>query len=148
MIINNTKDRVIIVPAAEHGILIDKVTLLPGNNEVDKKLWEAARKNVISHIRIGVIKEKHAEVKEKEIKLKDEKGKLTGEIKKEMVLSVKEFNKLTANEAEEIIINTFNIETLEKWKKKTKYDEIRTLISNKIDEVKKYGNKKKDKDKE
>lgn len=146
MIINWKKINVKIIPAVKNGVVVGNVTLLPGNNEVDKDLWALARLNVLDQIKTKLCVEVATEVKVKETKLKDSKGKPTGEVKKETVITAKEFNKLSANEAEEVVADTFNLATLKKWMKKCKYDEVRTSIANKIDEVEKYGTDKKKKE--
>lgn len=49
---------------------------------------------------------------------------------------------LESNEAEKIITDTFNLETLAKWKKEVSQPDLRVLIMNQIEEVDKVGKNK------
>lgn len=144
MIIEWTKVNVKIIPIIKGNVNIGKVTLLPGNNEVNKEEWEAARVHVLDQIKTGVIKEHATQVTEE---VSGGKGKPKKPITK---LTVKEFNKLDIPEAEEIVKNTFNLKTLKTWKKKEGRDTVAALIKEQIELVEKHGTeakKKKDRDK-
>ena len=137
----------IIPVSAANGVVVGKVTLLPGNNEVKDEDWAIARNQVKDEIDRGLIKEIEMEVKtiEKDVETgeidpKTKKSKT--EKKKETVIKAKEFKKIEIKQAIEIVNNTSNLATLEKWRKKEGRDSVRAAIQNQIEEVEKYGEEK------
>lgn len=101
-----------------NGIETGQVILLPGVNKVSDEDWEKVRGQVKKDkIDRGIIIEHHAEIKEVEEPVKDEK---TGEetiVKKTKVKS-KKLKDLSAVEAIKIIKETYDLKTLKDWKNK------------------------------
>jgi hypothetical protein len=192
-----------IIPAqVKDGAIIGYVTLLPGNNEVEERLWNGAKFHLRHDPERGYIHEvsKEVEVTELPESLNEEvaivvSGKELSDLTleeleeflrennlynealsqaksrgkdfdKEFILSLceesgesilqkirKHFNltnsktyristslrlkDLEANEALKVVLDTWNIDTLEKWRKDESRDEIRAAISNQIEEVNK-----------
>lgn len=114
------------------------VILQPGANEVDDELWKIAReslshdpeKNFIIEVVAKEIVEKLPEgMKESEAKkTPDGKYEITGG---------KSISSLDKNQALELISDTWNLETLKKWRKESSSEELRTAIANQIEEVEK-----------
>lgn len=128
MIIENKASGIIGVPyrATAKGPIVGRIDLLPGCNDVKKEHWEMAREMVLGHISRGTIVEKFVEIEGDKLK------------------SAKEFAELKAPEAEAVVKETYNPETLTKWKTEETRDAVRADLSNQIDKVKSHGTKKKD----
>ena len=151
MIIEWTQTRVKVIPIVKGNVNVSSVTLLPGCNEVDKNVWEQARKHVLDQIKTGVIKEIETQVVDKEKIIKPASGtgknRVPAEKETVKVLKAKEFNKLEAQKALEILKNTYNTKTLESWQKKEHRDEIRAALANQLELVEKHGTEAKNKKK-
>lgn len=115
-----------------------KLVLLRGNNEVEKEDWAQVRqfKQVQVYLKKGWIVEQ-GEPKIEVVTLpatKDgEKEKVQAEIK-----SVKEFKAMAAADAEEIVKNTVNLDTLNKWLKGEKRESVRIALKEQIESVENY----------
>jgi hypothetical protein len=147
MLVEWTKMKVKIIPVVgANGKSTENIILLPGVTDVDDEKWNKVRSLVDQDIRTKRIIEHHATVTdievETEVEVKDEES---GEMKKEIKKEKKPFHKgkslksLTPDEAEEIVKNTFNLETLNKWKTNENRDSIRAAIMNQIELVEKEG---------
>lgn len=138
MIIEQTENRVNIIPCVErNGVVNNKITLLPGCNDVDDELWKKARVSVKDKIERGLIKEHHAKVEEKEVPIPN-----TDKKRKVIKIDSKDLKDLEPEEAEEIVKNTFSLKTLGKWKKSESRDSVRNVILNQIEQVEKHGEEK------
>lgn len=146
MIIEWTKDNIKVIPVLQGTLNIGKVTLLPGNNEVDEELWKNACLHVKNDIATGKIKVHHAEVNIKDVTPKAGKDdKESPKPEYEVKISARKLGKLSIQEAEEIVKNTYNLDTLAKWKKKEGRDTVAALIRLQIEAVEKHGTEKKGK---
>lgn len=115
-----------------------KLVLLRGNNEIEKDDWAQVRqfKQVQSYLKKGWIVEQ-GEPKIEVVTLppakEGDKEKVTAEIK-----SVKEFKAMAAADAEEIVKNTFSLDTLNKWLKGEKRESVRIALKDQIESVENY----------
>lgn len=138
MIIEQTENRVNVIPCVErNGVVNNKITLLPGCNDVDDELWKKARGSVKDKIERGLIKERHAKVEEKEVPIPN-----TNKKRKVTTIDSKDLKDLEPEEAEKVIKDTFNLKTLKKWKKAESRDSVRNVILNQIEQVEKHGEEK------
>lgn len=154
MIIYKKDPGVQYIPIVRNGREIDHVMLLGGNNEVNEEKWKMARFSVEGDIKKRRIIEKHAKVEESIEKvegkvIKDDKV-VDGEVDKKVYkITAKKFNKLSGEEALEIVAETYDLKTLKAWGKKEGKGDVRGAIADRIKEVENYEVKKKeDKDKE
>jgi len=143
MIINWKRQCIKVIPVvAANGIEVDTVTLLPGNNAVDPKVWQQARLNVLNQIGNSII-EVAAQVEEKQEptgkKIKDKNGKEISEKKLVTIVKGKTLKQLDTKSAEEVVLDTYNLDTLKKWKEKENRDSVRSAILNQIEIVEKDG---------
>jgi len=139
MIVEWTKDRVNVIPClGSGGLIVSKVVLLPGFNDIPDDQWNQARINAKDDIDRKIIVEVSPEKKEEKIKAKDPKSGIETET---TVVSYtgKSLKKMTPTEAEDIVKGTFNLMTLKKWNKAESRDSIKAAIMNQIDMVEKYG---------
>lgn len=108
------------------------VLLVPGYNDIDDKIWDEIKSSLKNHIKSGNIK-----IVSKEV-TKDNK---------KINVSV-EFKDLPVDKQRELISKTNTIEILTKWRNSVTDSEIRVLIIDQIDQIKKlYQNAKKKKEK-
>jgi hypothetical protein len=147
MIVNWTKMGLKVIPTSTTGPS-QSLILLPGNNFVPDEVWMKVRETVKDSIKAGTIKEIAAKVEVKKVKEKvpdpkDPEKEIEVE-KEEVKISAKDLNDLSTEEAEKVIADTYNLETLEGWKKKAK-DSIVPVIREQIENIKKHGEGKKDK---
>jgi hypothetical protein len=163
MIVSNKQNHIIHVPVNSGNLqAISNITLLPGGNEVDQDQWNLARENILSKIKKGLVVEEYAKIKEVEkevtlhktveVNVEDPKTK---EIKKEVksvtekkkvkkpVVDATPFKDLKAEEAEELVKETFSLDTLKKWKEQTSKESVRIVLLNQIEKVEKHGEEKK-----
>jgi hypothetical protein len=120
MIVNWKKEKagVIVIPCmSEDNLVVDHITLLQGNNDIPDKLWEMAKNSVAHHIENGnieeVVEKKEGKSGSKGDKLKD----------------------LNAKKAKKVVLDTWNMETLNAWLEVESRDEIRATIHNQIEAV-------------
>jgi hypothetical protein len=139
MLVEWTKMKVKVVPIIGlNGKVAENIILLPGVNDVDDDKWNQARSCVDKDIRTNRIIEKHVTLQEKEVEVKN---KETDEVKKEkkVVVKGKTLKQLSLDQASKIVENTFNLDTLNKWKEKESRDSIRALIMTQLEKVEKEG---------
>lgn len=143
MIIEWTRNKVKVIPCTipETGVVLDKIVLLPGMNEVKEEKWKSARHNVLDQINRKIINEIHAEVKVEKKVVEDPETKEKKSITT-TTISAKQLSKIPAKDAEEIVKKTFNLETLKKWKKKESRESVRMEIMNQIEAVETLGEDK------
>lgn len=148
MIILNTEKRVKVVPYKHPTVGSGNVILLPGNNDVPNEKWCACRENktILNQIKRNVIVEQHTKVEKKKVDEKSKDGKATGKKKEVITITAREFDKLNVTEAEEIVLNTFSLKTLKKWKKVCSKDAVVAVIREQIEHVKTFGSKDKPKE--
>lgn len=135
MIINWKKPRagVLIIPKIVNGQVVKNIQLLPGNNEISDEEWEAVKPNCQDHINAGNLIEMAVKKIEKMEEIEGKDGKKTKKfVKKEEGKKIKEIN---AKQAKEIVLDTWDLKTLEKWLNEEGRDEIRAIIHNQIEEV-------------
>jgi len=140
MIVKWKKERLKVIPYKVKNVLAGKIILLPGYNDVDEKEWVHARVGVKDLIGKDII-EVATEVKKTVKKVEDPVTKEVTE-KTEVTIISKKFKALSLEKASEIVADTYNMETLKKWKKNESRDSIRKDISNQIDKIEKYGEEK------
>ena len=140
MIVNWKKPKagVKIVPITnERGEIEKNLVLLPGYNEVSEEDWNKARNHaqIADYIKRGFFEEV-GEVKELPQTEEEKKnGKKNG--KKKSKIKEIPLGKLKAEKALEVVNDTYQIETLEKWRKVESRDEIRAAIANQIEAINK-----------
>lgn len=127
MIIHWKPNRVKVVPivAKNSPTVVGKVTLMPGNNVITDSEWDGIKDNLKYELEKGLISEIVQEIPEV-----DKEGKETGK-----KVTVKEFRKMEAERAEEIVKDTYNLKTLKSWKKNESRDSVRAAIQNQIDAI-------------
>ncbi len=141
MIIESKKKGALVIPCSPKiGIKIkSSVVLLPGNNEVSDEDWNAARPNAKDDIDRGDLTEVEASEEKIEVpKIDPKTGKDLEEKEEKIVFSGSSFRRIKPEKASKIIKNTFNIDTLNKWKKIETRDAIRLELSNRIEKVLNY----------
>ena len=125
MLIKSKPERVIMVPknAAKGKKVQNKamVQFLPGYNDIDEKDWKSIENNCKKKLENGDM-----EI----LKIEDK------------AVTFQEVAQTDPEKAREVIAATYRIDTLEKWRKETPRDELRTEILNQIDNVKNHGKKK------
>lgn len=139
MILNWAKKNagVLVVPCIKSKKVIKHLRLLPGvNSTISEADWKQCEKFLNKHIERGDLiivkgnKDKEAEPK----KTKD--GKLKeAELSIEKQKPAKGIQDLTIKEAKEIVKETFELESLEKYLDEEVRDEIRLLINKQIEKV-------------
>ena len=97
------------------------IHLLPGYNEVDNEDWEQIKDNCKPRLLDNNL-----------VLL----TKMEGD--KEIIVSFSNIAKDNPDKAVEIILQTYNVSLLEKWKSETSRDELRSAIFNQIDAIKNY----------
>lgn len=124
----------------------NKIILLPGNNEIDDVVWDSIKeyKSIQKSLESGQIKIKEYSTKEVEKKEMVEEENEKGEKKKVekktkiKVVKGKTLKDLDPDKAREIVENTYDIPTLEKWRNDEGRADIRNMIDDKIKEIKDY----------
>lgn len=116
------------------GNITQTITLMPGHNEISDELWENIKVNsgVNHHIDNNNLVEV-MEVEEMKPGVRVRIGK-DGEEKK-VVKTTKSIHKMFAKKAKEIIQDTWNLPTLEKWLDNEGRDEIRAVIYKQIEKI-------------
>lgn len=137
MIVNWKKEKagILYIPLAD-GSGKD-LMFLQGHNEVSEEDWETVKehKSVQKHIERGdLIEVIEEEQIEKPVRMR--KGKETEEKSYKVKKQIKDFPEMSAKKAREIVQDTYDIETLERWLGKEGRDEIRALIHNQIELIK------------
>jgi hypothetical protein len=145
MIVKWNKDGLKVVPViGENYQQVDSVTLLPGYNEVKEETWVQARKHCLDEIERGLIEEKDTKVEKTSEKVpdpKDPEKKIDKDVTK---ISAKKFKQYAAEEAEELVKDCWNLDTLKKWKKVAK-ESVRPVIMDQIERIEKHGEDRKKK---
>ena len=138
MIVKNNKVRLKVIPLAgckkalKH-YKVAELVLTPGFNEIPDEVWDELKEN-FSNIRYALeskdLEEQFAEKTEKDLKTnkKDLKTKQT---------KGTSFNKLSNEEAEKVIADTWDVKAFKGYAKNESRDDIRNLILDKIKEIKK-----------
>lgn len=132
MIINWRKERLNVIPitrkvqADKKAVVVNKIVLMPGYNEVDDSFYADLKKILKRHLDAGNVEFVQVD------KGDGSKGKATA----------KTISDLPAEEAAEIVKKTNNPETLKKFKKAEKRDEVRSVIKDRQEEVQDFINKK------
>lgn len=131
MLINWKKPQagVLVIPVIDGRAVVKNLTLIPGWNEIDDVDWAGAKESCKENIAKGFLVEK---VEVQEIELPSDKP---GPKKKEKKESFPGINELEANEAREVVQETFNLDTLNGWLKAESRNEIRAVIHNQIETV-------------
>lgn len=116
------------------GNITRTITLMPGHNEITDDLWENIKVNsgVNHHIDGGNLIEV-MEIEEMKPGGRTRIGK-DGEEKK-VVKTTKSIHKMFAKTAREIIQDTWDLPTLEKWLDGEGRDEIRAVIYKQIEKI-------------
>lgn len=134
MIVEWKDNRVVVIPFDNNN----SIRLLPGFNEVNEDEWKKAKKftNLENDYQWRFIKEV---VAEKEI-VTEKENKKTGEkiIEKSIEKKFVDLKDLPDEKAEEVVLDTFDIKTLEKWKKIEGRDNVRISIIEQIKNIKEY----------
>jgi len=158
MIVNWKGDglKVISVIDASSGkkVITGTVTLLPGHNIVKDTDWENMEKqdslqlSIKSGRLVPIGKQAEKVIKENVVKIVEEEDE-DGNISKKKKIEKKEkkitatepilLKDMKAEEARQIVKDTYNLETLEAWRKDEGRDEIRAEIANQIDFVNRGG---------
>jgi hypothetical protein len=139
MIVNWKKEKAGLLTVSKmiKGVIVKTISILPGHNEINDDDWEGIKGQLQSKIDEGHIEVVAKEVV-KEIELENGKTKT----KKSTATKLAE---LEPDQALEIVQNTFDIKTLQKWRKSETRDEIRAAVADQIEFVKNPNpNKKKD----
>lgn len=126
------------------GNITQMVVLMPGHNEIEDELWENIKINsgVNYHIDNGNL----IEVTEVEEIKPGSRRRLSKEGEEEKVVKVtKSIHKMFAKTAKEIIQDTWDLPTLEKWLDKEGRDEIRAVIYKQIEKINNPKSDKEDK---
>lgn len=147
MIINWKKQKaglLVLSVIDKNGNITKTITLMPGHNEIDNELWENVKVNsgVNHHIDNGDLVEV-MEVEEVQPGGRVRIGK-DGEEKK-VVRTTKSIHKMFAKKAREIIQDTWDLPTLEKWLDNEGRDEIRAIIYKQIELINNPRSNKEDK---
>ena len=153
MLVKWTEQRVRIVPyIGDNKQVMGQVTLLPGVNDIEDSIWNKARGLVKDLIDRGLIIELHTQEKEqkveeeveveKELTDPESKKKVKAKVKEKKsktvkVVSGKELSKIPIQDAEKLVSETFNMETLLKWKKTEGRDSVRAVIREQIEKIEK-----------
>ena len=124
---------------------VGAITLLPGINDIPDEQWKAARQLVANEIPRYIEEIAAVEVVEEvptgkkvEKTVGQGKNKKTVEVDekvKKKYMKGKPLSKLDAQIAESLIKETFNLETLNKWKDKEARDSVRVVILQQIETV-------------
>lgn len=108
------------------GQIKSQVLLLEGINVVKDEEWELASQNLDDRIDMPFI-----EVIDDRVEIEDPKNP-----KKKIVKSNKGLEKFEAKEAKEMVEDCFNVKTLEFWLENEGRNEIRSLLHEKLDDIK------------
>ena len=130
MFIDWKNNRVKVIPLTDKGKAASKVKksniiLLPGINDIPDTLWKVLKeyKSIKASIERGDIEEVEKKVS-------------TGNSGQKKTITT--FKELPQKEAEELISQTVNLQTLKKWKKQDTRSDIRVAIEDRIKEIKNY----------
>lgn len=148
MIINWKKTNIKVIPVVGSNKLITStVNLLPGMNDIPENIWMSVRKLVKDEIERGLIEEVQTKVT---VETKKVKNPETNEEKEEKVEKVqsKELKDIPPKEASEIVKDTYDLKTLNKWLDDEGRSDVRAVLQNQIDHVEKYGRDKRKKSKQ
>lgn len=104
----------------------ETVIFIPGYNEVDEKDWKAIEKNCGPRLKDG-----NLELVTTQVKGKDGK-------EQEKPVSFAQIAESDPERARQIIAATYSEKLLTKWRKNSGKDELRTAISNQIDDIRNY----------
>lgn len=123
MILNNKQSRPVVTTSKTLGSLV----LLPGVNELPDEVYAEVKPQLEG---AGLFKGKLLE-----------EGP-TREVKDGSKLAAvgKSLSECTAEQAQLLIAETFDVKLLDKWRKLEKRDEVRLAIANQLDEIKKNPN--------
>jgi hypothetical protein len=133
----NKKNGIKVIPVLKNGVIIEHLSLLPGYNDIKDEV-------AIDIINSGIVKESiesnmleflsKESVEEIEVRGKDGAKKK----EKKKTISAKKLSAMHASNAEDIIKNTNNLKTLERWLKVETRDSVRMVIRNQIDYINEY----------
>ena len=128
----------ILTAQTKENLVSARITLAPGKNDVPDHLWDAAKHNLSHDPEAKWIKEfSEKKVVEKlPAGMREAAAKKIGNGKYEISKSIP-LKDVKPQEAEEIIRDTFNLKTLEKWKKEESRDSVRAAILNQIETIEK-----------
>ena len=117
----------------------------PGCNVVDDKEWEELKKNKMIQLEMqhGLFEEVGKKVIKKvteEVEVEEDGKKKKEKVEKNIeVTESATLKDLDPEKALEVIKDTFNLETLNAWRKEEARDEIRAAISNQVEFIKRGG---------
>lgn len=132
MIVKNNRDGLTVIPLKnkEGKVLASRISnlvLYPGYTAIDDGIWE-----IIEDSAKLLVESEQLQLVTKEEKSLDEDG---NKVKKQVGVP---FNKLPVNKAEEIIKNTNNMESINKWLEIETRDSVRITLKNRLDNIKEY----------
>lgn len=131
--------KIIPITDANNITIVDRIVLLPGMNDVSDEKWEKARKNLTGTWEWSKLKEHKTEKQvEVEVEIETEvNGKTV--VKKNKKLEKKEvglnFSEVKEDEAKSMIDNCYNVKTLEDWKEQTNYDNVKSYINKRLENI-------------
>lgn len=137
MLVENTENRLIVIPVYQNGNNIKSLRLLPGVNQIKDDHWKLVEINVQDLIKVGFLKI----ITEKEpVKVEKKIGKKTVEIIEHVPVS---FHDLKDKEARATVLSCFDIALLEDWLKIDERKAVRLVIEQQIKKINDFGKEEK-----
>ncbi len=127
MIVNWKKEKggINVIPLMTKGVTTDNIILLQGHNEIDDEVWANLKKQTA--VKKHIMREDLVEVFES---AQGEKGKDKDKDKK-----ITNIHQMSAGKSKEIIKDTWDLTTLDKWLNGESRNDVRSIVHNQIEAV-------------